>query len=307
MGVDRCEGVDTFEVIATGPQTLIQDRGRAGFASVGVCASGSFDRLSAARANHAVGNDPACAVLEVLMGGLELRALRSAMLIVTGVACSVTVLPSSGQPARRLFSNRVVDVAEGDCINIGMFSAGMRGYVGVRGGVRAAKVLGSCSTDVMSGLGPAPLTQGDVLAVGVAESGWHPALRELTPLWRAGQRVVELEVIMGPRDGWFRDPAALCSQTFTVGSDSNRVGVRLAAAHPLERVVDQELASEGTVRGAIQVPPNGHPVIFGPDHPVTGGYPVIGVLSGRSSDRCAQLAPGDLVRFRRRQVQNFTK
>lgn len=106
-------------------------------------------------------------------------------------------------------------------------------------------------------------------------------------------------MIRGPRDKWFTRESLedfFCRE-FTVSTDSNRIGLRLEAEKPLSRRIHGELKSEGMVRGSIQVPPGGHPVIFGPDHPVTGGYPVIAVLTGRSCDRSAQLLPGDKIRF----------
>ena len=106
--------------------------------------------------------------------------------------------------------------------------------------------------------------------------------------------------MLGPRSDWFYADAVLdfLTQEFEVTAESNRIGLRLHAPRPLERSRRDELRSEGMVRGSVQVPPSGHPVVFGPDHPVTGGYPVIAVLTSRSCDRAGQLAAGDRVRFR---------
>ena len=95
-----------------------------------------------------------------------------------------------------------------------------------------------------------------------------------------------------------RIPQQLFTQVFTVSNDSNRIGLRMHSSEPIQHRVEGELKSEGMVRGSIQIPPGGNPVVFGPDHPVTGGYPVIAVLTSRSCDRSAQLLPGDKVRFK---------
>jgi allophanate hydrolase subunit 2 len=106
-------------------------------------------------------------------------------------------------------------------------------------------------------------------------------------------------VLPGPRADWFGEPgwAALTRQRWTVTSASNRVGLRLDGV-PLARLRTGELPSEGMVRGALQVPPAGTPVLFLADHPVTGGYPVIGYVTDADVDRRAQLRPGQGLRLR---------
>ncbi len=152
-------------------------------------------------------------------------------------------------------------------------------------------MLGSRSTDTLSGLGPPPLAAGDRLAVGAA-SGTVAGATSAEPA--IGEAV--LPVVLGPRDDWFTAAAKqrFFATAWTVRSESNRVGVRLDGP-PLERSVSGELASEPTVPGAVQVPPDGRPIVFGPDGPVTGGYPVIAVVVDLG--RVAQLRPGDAVRF----------
>ncbi|PRQ11255.1 allophanate hydrolase [Corynebacterium sp. 13CS0277] len=294
-----------FTVTATGPQALFQDRGRPGHASTGISASGHFDRMSAARANHALGNSLDAPLIECFFGGLELEVHQPTYIIATGVLAPITITQPDGVVRTRT-TNDVLRLQPGDHVRIGQPEFGLRAYVAVRGGFDAPRIIGSASRDVLSGLGPAPLAVGDTLGADttgafIEDPDWLPIIDHLVPLWRP-TRTHTLEVIPGPRDYWFTTESILnlFSQTFTVNSSSNRIGVRLDAEKPLERrpeMVGQELASEGMVRGCIQVPPDGNPVLFGPDHPVTGGYPVIGVLSSSSSDRCAQLAPGDSVRF----------
>ncbi|ANE03621.1 biotin-dependent carboxyltransferase family protein [Corynebacterium crudilactis] len=289
----------SFKVISTGPQAIFQDRGRFGFASSGVGTSGSFDRLSAARANHAVGNDPNATVVEILLGGFEIEAQAITSIIFTGTEAAVSVRTAAGH-SKNATTNTIIDVAPGDCIRLEPAALGMRAYFAARGGFAVEKTLGSASTDLISRMGPPPLEIDDVisLATDIADSQWWPKLRQLPVAWQ--QRHIEtLNVIRGPRDKWFT-PESLDSfftQIFTVSNDSNRIGLRLNSAIPLERRMRGELKSEGMVRGSIQVPPGGNPVVFGPDHPVTGGYPVIAVLTSESCDRSAQLLPGDRVRF----------
>lgn len=288
-----------LKVVSTGPQLLFQDLGRFHMAGSGVAPSGTFDRMSAVRANHAMGNYDNAAVLEILLGGVELLALDDVNFVMTGMRCPIDIISEDGTK-RAQYSNNIIDVVPGDRICIGMAHHGMRGYLAVRGGFNPTPVLGSRSTDIMSGLGPAPVAPGDILLVSddIAEHAWWPKLRELPALWPQ-EKVHELTVVLGPRADWFTPSSieAFFGQVYEVSDQSNRIGLRLTADTPLERARNEELPSEGMVRGSIQVPPNGMPVIFGPDYPVTGGYPVIGVLTRRSSDYSAQCAPGDKVRF----------
>lgn len=292
----------SLQVLSPGPQALFQDRGRFGFASSGVSASGSFDRLSAARANHALGNDPNATVIEILVGSFEVEVLSPVTIVFTGTAATVTAHSADGR-SRNATTNTIMDLEPGDRVRLENADYGMRAYLAVRGGFHAPEVLGSSATDLLSALGPAPIRAGDELLIArdIADTQWWPVMRQLPTLWHRPYSATEtLTVIRGPRDKWFT-PKSLDDffrQSFSVSTDSNRIGIRLEAERPLCRRIEGELKSEGMVRGSIQVPPGGHPVIFGPDHPVTGGYPVIAVLTGRSCDRSAQLAPGDQVRFK---------
>lgn len=291
--------VPTFEVLDAGPHSTFQDLGRYGYASMGVSPSGAFDRTSAARANSAVGNAPDAVVLEILMGGFAVRALRPAHLAITGARSRVTVTTHDGRLVSH-YSQSVISVEAGDEISVLPADHGLRTYIAVHGGYAQACVLGSASFDSLSGLGPAPLQAGDVIATHGASSRtqWSPAVRTLPPHVSSNEPAT-LTFIRGPRDDWFTNDAfrALCSQDYWVLPDSNRVGIRAEGGIPLERSQSGELPSEPMVRGSIQVPPSGQPVIFGPDHPVTGGYPVIGVLTHATSDLSGQLSPGQRFRF----------
>ncbi len=174
----------------------------------------------------------------------------------------------------------------------------------MRGGLDVEPVLGSRSTDVLSGLGPSPLRTGDVLGVlppPAASVEWPEPTPEPPADGRGGAPTTTSETVrllLGPRDDLLTPEAAgrLGSATWTVSPDSNRVGLRLEG-EPLGRRGADELPSEGVVAGGVQVPPSGLPVVFAADHPVTGGYPVVGVVHEEDRDRLAQLRPGDRLRF----------
>lgn len=278
-----------LEIMAPGPLTTLQDEGRRGLGAIGVGRSGAADLPAYRAANRLVGNAPGAACLETTAGGLVARAHGRLMVAVTGPRVLVSV---NGCPAG---DHALLRLRDGDVLALGAPAAGLRNYVALRGGVAGEPVLGSLSTDLLSGLGPAPLAAGDALHVGSDESDW-PAT-DLIP--SAPFEPTPLAVAPGPRADWFT-PAALATltgQTWTATADANRVGVRIQGPTPLERAITRELPSEGMAIGSVQVPADGQPVLFLADHPPTGGYPVIGVLTAASIAAAAQLRPGDPVRF----------
>ncbi|MGM7667847.1 carboxyltransferase domain-containing protein [Microbacterium sp. A93] len=287
----------TVEIVRPSLQLLVQDAGRPGHAALGVSASGAADRTALRDANRAVGNDPAAAVLESV-GGAVLRFHGDGVAAVTGAIGTLTLTDADGI-VRTIGHGEPFATADGDLLALGHPSHGLRYVIGVRGGFAAASALGSRASDTLAGLGPAALASGDVIAIG--DAGVHtvaprPVARELP----ASGDLVELTITLGPRDDWFTAAAleVLTGQEWLVTPRSDRVGIRLQGDVPLERAEQGELPSEGAVTGAIQVPPDGQPVLFLPDHPLTGGYPIIGALTDRCLDTAAQLPPGARIRFR---------
>ena len=324
------------EVLATGMLVLVEDLGRAGLAAIGVPRSGAADPAALRAANRLVGNAAGAAGLEVVLGGLVVRFTRTTAVALTGSDAHAEL---DGVPVPLW---RAVRVPAGATLVLGAPDTGLRTWLAVRGGIEAPAVLGSCSSDVLSGLGPAPLAPGDWLPLGHAFDGLPvldedarcvgtPAVRQMhaarataaqaeatrapdpeaqpgpaaatggassVPAVVGLPAVVELPVTVGPRSDWLTEESRrrLGEQVWTVTAASSRVALRLDG-QPLTRARGGELASEGLVLGAVQVPPDGRPVVFGPDHPVTGGYPVVAVLTADGVTRAAQCRPGDRVRF----------
>ncbi|MEU6540063.1 biotin-dependent carboxyltransferase family protein [Streptomyces sp. NPDC047000] len=276
-------------VVRAGVLTTVQDRGRPGHAHLGVPLSGALDAPAAALVNRLVGNRPEAAVLETTLDGCAVRPRSAVVAAVAGAPCPVAV---DGRPVAW---GAPVLVPAGAVLEVGAAVRGVRSYVAVSGGVAVEPVLGSRSTDLLSGLGPAPLTDGAVLPLG-RPAGPHARV-DVAPQPGPPAELV-LGVTPGPRDDWFAPAAvrALTSRAFRVSAASNRIGLRTEGP-VLERAVTGELPSEGMVVGAVQVPPDGRPVVFLADHPTTGGYPVIAVVRGADLPAAAQAAPGTPVRF----------
>ncbi len=279
-----------IEVLSPGSLTTIQDLGRPGWAHLGVPPSGAADPRSLRLANRLVGNAEGAAVLEATIRGPVLRFDRAAVVALAGAPVEARV---DGRPVAM---HAVERLRAGDVLDVGLATAGARTYLAVRGGIGAEPVLGSRSTDVLSGLGPPVLAAGTRLTVGDGAVTWP--VTEVAPVPPLGARPV-LRVVAGPRDHRFAPDAlsVLCGAPWEVGSASNRVGVRLGGP-PLAPIDETELESEGLVTGALEVPPSGQPVLLLTDHPTTGGYPVLAVVVAADLPAAGQLRPGNGVAFR---------
>ena len=263
-----------LEVTRTGPRTLLLRDRRSGWSSFGVPPCGPFDR-GAFRAGRAlVGGGDDTHAFECVLGGLAFRTTVDVPVAVTGAAVRVTI---DGQ----VVEASPTVLRAGAELALGMPPSGLRTYVWVGGGLRSGP------TGTLAGFGPALITPGSTMAIEEPAAPWQPS---------AVRRPDQLEVLPGPRLDHLADPGQLATE-WVVSPHSDRVGVRLDGP-PLDRTTSNEVPPEGIVRGAIQAPPGGQLVVFGPDHPTTGGYPVVGVLTPESVDVLAQRRPGEKVRLR---------
>jgi biotin-dependent carboxylase-like uncharacterized protein len=298
--------------VRTGLLTTVQDLGRPGFAHLGVPRSGAADQDALRLANRLVGNPESAAGVETTLTGCAVLMTEARWIAVTGARATVTVasasvagavadLSTAGAATSTAVGQGVaVYVPAGSVVDVGPAVAGVRSYLAVAGGVATEAVLGSRSADVLSGLGhERALAVGDLLPVG-APAGLPPDIPGLglAPLRDPDDPVV-VRLLPGPRDDWFEPDAlvALATERYVVGAASNRTALRLEGP-VLRRRRSGELVSEGMAPGAVQVPPDGCPVLFLADHPVTGGYPVIGCVDPADLSAAAQARPGTGIRFR---------
>lgn len=285
-------GSGGIHVLEPGLLATLQDLGRPGAASLGVSISGALDRSALRTANRLVGNPEGAAGIEITMGGLRVTADADLWFAVTGAW------------GRILLAGREADPYEahlwraGEELHLDWFGHGARAYLAVRGGLDAPTTLRSRSTDLLAGLGPRPLRAGDVVTVAGGAEAQIP-VAAVAPWGAPHDEELEIELAPGPRGDWFTASAhrALFETVWTASNDADRIGLRLDGPE-LERAFQGELPSEGMVPGAIQVPPSGRPTILLADGPVTGGYPVIAVVTDAALDLLAQVRPGTRIRFR---------
>ncbi len=284
-------GSGVLTVQASGLGVTLQDLGRPGYAHLGVGRSGTMDVPAARLANRLVGNPEGAVLIERVTLGPP---------VVFDITAPVT-FAATGAPTELVIDGvrhsafAAVTAHAGARVHWLHRDAGMYAYLAVSGGLEPERVLGSASTDTLSGIGPAPLRAGVRIPLGHAPRAYEPVDVAHPPATPDGP--VTLRVVRGPRAYWFADSTVLAENTWTVTPASNRVGIRLAGP-PLSRSQVGELPSEGVALGSLQVPPDGRPILFTADHPVTGGYPVAGVVVAADLPKAVQARVGEALRFR---------
>ena len=284
-----------FEVVDAGILTTVQDVGRWGYQSYGVSVSGVMDSVAHRRANVLVGNHESAASLEVTLRGPTLKFFIQTRLAVSGAAFLLFLdeVPVS--------LDTVIHAKPGQELRFGARSSGARAYVAVAGGIDVTPVLGSRSTHVPSRCGGflgRPVKRGDRLAIGSSLDAVclpKPINKWLRPSYAGG---CEVRVLPSVHQHWFDVNAIddLQTRRYSISVDSDRMGYRLeGAAITWKRT--EELLSQPLVMGAVQVPPQGKPIIAMADRQTVGGYPRIANVISADLPLLGQLAPGDWVSF----------
>jgi len=305
----------SVRVLKPGLLTTLQDRGREGWAMLGVSRAGAMDDVALRLANALVGNAENAPVLEITLIGPRLRFDTPARIALTGAEFA----PHVGDVEIGMW--RLVDVAAGSVLDVGTARGGARAYLAVGGGFVVEPVLGSASVDVNARLGPfggRPLHEGDELVVQDAAvahgTGSSPQSDERSLTSNRQVRIANWS--LDPRP-WFdadtshpirllrgahfdaldeTSRAALFGAEFRIATDSNRVGFRLDGAR-LTVAAPLELVSEPAAFGTLQLPQGGQPIVLMAEHPTIGGYPRIGQVAAADLPRLAQRRPGDPLRF----------
>jgi len=287
-----------IEILSAGAAASVQDLGRTGHLAMGVGGAGAMDRLALQAANLLVGNVPGAAAIENAAGTLRVRFMEPCAFAVAGAPARVALdgmaLPSFWSMA----------AAAGQILEVAPSPTGVWTYLALAGGIDAAVVLGSRSTDLKAGFGGhegRPLAPGDQLAtcdapaVARRAGGFGTTLPAMGGADRAATAVRAMPA---------REHAAFSADTqarfwdaeWVVQADSNRIGYRLAGP-VLEPVEPLNLLSYGLVPGVVQVPPSGQPVVQLSEANTCGGYPKMAVIVGADLRMLAQTRPGKAVRF----------
>ena len=284
-----------LDIVAPGLLSLVEDRGRRRVAALGVPAAGAADPEALTAVNLLLGNDPGAAAIECTATGPAVRMVGAGHVAVVGSVPGAVDVSVDGRPVA---DGTVVPVADGQVVAVGRVQVGLRAYLGVAGGIVVPRQLGSASSDVLTGLGPGALRAGDRLGRG-------PAGRPRGRLLPGPPRVGTLRVVPGPHagDGPSGGPGdrtaldRLAAAVWRVDLHADRIGLRLVADDGTTLGGATVGSSVPMVTGAVQLPPDGRPIVLLPDHATVGGYPVVACVISADVAALGQLAPGDPVRF----------
>ncbi|MBV6288426.1 biotin-dependent carboxyltransferase family protein [Pseudomonas aegrilactucae] len=272
----------------------LQDAGRFGVRQLGVTQGGALDWVSARWANVLLGNAWDSPVVEITLGGFTLVAEQACCLALAGADLGARL---DGQPLAPWAS---FAMGKGQRLQFTQPVQGVRAYLAAPGGFDAPQVLGSCATVVreelggLDGLGKA-LAKGERLSY----AGTAPALREVPEALRPDLQASRvLDLVMGAQIAEFAGQSLFdaFNREWTLDTRADRMGIRLLG--PALQYQGQPMISEGIPLGAVQVPPDGQPIVLLNDRQTIGGYPRLGALTPLAVARLAQLLPGSTVRFR---------
>jgi biotin-dependent carboxylase-like uncharacterized protein len=297
-----------LQVIDAGPRTTVEDLGRRGVARWGLPAGGAFDALALIAANRLVGNTDDDAGLEITLGGPTLRNTGDEPLALALTGADLDARLVHGAASRTVPTGVALVCAPGDVVRTGIARTGARAWLAIAGGIAVPRIAGSRATALgatLGGLDGRALRRGDALTIGVPRrpvpaAPPRGAWREPAP--PAACMPIVLRVLPGPQLAAFDGDAlgALTTTVWRVLNASDRTGVRLApvdGAPPAALCGIAGIDPEGTTMGAIQVPPDGRPIVLGPDRPVTGGYAKPALIAAADIGRVALLRPGDTLRL----------
>jgi biotin-dependent carboxylase-like uncharacterized protein len=290
-------GVNTFEVLSPGIMSTVQDLGRFGCARYGVAASGALDGFAVRVGNLLVGNAENAAVVETTLMGLRIKAVRDAVVAVTGGDLQAR----KGSEPLAVWRSHLV--REGESISFTGPVNGLRSYLAVAGGIHVATVMGSRSTNLASGFGGfqgRPLRKGDILAVEPVKDALRFAGRAFTVEWIPDYSTPwRLRIVWGPQDDHFSAEGrqTFVTAAFTVSPNSDRTGIRLNGPVVTRKPgMEESIISEGILAGAIQIPGDGQPIII-LGETASGGYRKIATVISADLPLLGQITPGDEVAF----------
>ena len=281
-----------IEVLDVGLQATVQDLGRQGFGFLGVPEAGAADPVSLRLANRLVGNPETAAGIEILLGGFTVRFGIDRVIALAGAPCPAYL------DERPIASNAWTFARAGQVLRTGRPAVGLRTYFAIAGGVDVSPVLGSRSTDTLSGMGPAALRRGSIVNVGTPLARRRVSADVVVPPTVSAANALDVVTRLGPRDDLFPVDAIalLAAGPWHISQETDRIAARLLGP-PLSADGVGQLPTEGLAIGSIQVPPSGQPIVHLANHPPTGGYPVIAVVDRADVGRLAQAPPGTRIHF----------
>jgi len=284
-----------FEIIRAGINTTFQDKGRGNLYHIGIPFSGAMDTRNFLLSNKLVGNKINLRVIEVAYHAPLLKFnVDKISVVVTG-----DVIFKLKKKDHEIDGNcyESYQLEHGDEINILSTNKSVYGYLAISGELDIKFQWGSCSVNTKAKIGAnggKKLSDGQKIDISKINS--NQSKKKINYL---NSKIENIRVIKGTNFNYFSEDSKriFFEKEFTVSKLSDRMGMRLEGSK-IENIIDTNIKSEGLLKGVIQVPADGNPIIMLSDHGTIGGYPKIGVVASVDYDRLVQISPGSKIKFK---------
>ena len=285
-----------FEILRSGINTTYQDVGRNSLYHIGIPFSGAMDKRNLLISNKLVGNKQTSPVIEFALQGPLLRLNNSkANFVITGDVNFNIIRKNSIIEKGNCYESYVLE--DGDQLDIISTNKSVYGYLSIQGGYKIDPFWNSYSVNTKAKIGPnngEKFSNNQKIFLNDIKESFHK--KKINYL---NSKIEFIRVIKGTNYDYFSEKAKkiFLSEEFKVSKLSDRMGMRLEGSK-LENIVDTNIRSEGLIKGVIQVPADGNPIVMLSDHGTIGGYPKIAVVISADYDKIVQLSPGTKVKFK---------
>ena len=285
-----------FEIIRPGIHSTLQDLGRSNQYHIGIPFSGSMDKRNYLIGNKLVGNKPNEASLEfAYQGPLIKLKLGKVTGVITGNV-TFNILRKNSKIEKGL-CYRTFELKDGDQLDIISTNKSVYGYFSIKNGFAGEYIWGSCSVNTKAKIG-----SNDGEKFGVNQKIYinkNESLSQNNKIDYFNSKIEFIRVLKGTNFNFFSEKAKqiFFSKEFIVSKLTDRMGMRLEG-QKIENIAEANIKSEGLIKGVIQVPPDGNPIIMLSDHGTIGGYPKIAIVISADYDRLTQLTPGSKIKFK---------
>ena len=287
--------INNFEIIRAGVNTTFQDQGRSNLYHIGIPFSGAMDNRNYSLANKLTGNKLNSPVIEFAYQGPHLKYTGEKINIAVTGDVVFKIIKSGTEIDGNCYESYQIE--SGDQINLISTNKSVYGYLAIGGGLDLKLQWNSCSINTKANIGS---NDGKKLESGqkinILNINSDQSKRKTNYI---NSKVENIRVIKGPNFDYFSEEGKkiFFEKEFTVSKLSDRMGMRLEGSK-IENIVNTNIKSEGLIKGVIQVPADGNPIIMLSDHGTVGGYPKIGVVASVDYDRLVQISPGSKVKFK---------
>jgi len=286
---------NNFEIIRAGVNTTFQDQGRSNLYHIGIPFSGAMDNRNYSLANKLTGNKLNSPVIEFAYQGPHLKYTGEKINIAVTGDVVFKIIKSGTEIDGNCYESYQIE--SGDQINLISTNKSVYGYLAIGGGLDLKLQWNSCSINTKANIGSndgKKLENGQ--KINILNINSDQTKKKTNYI---NSKVENIRVIKGPNFDYFSEEGKkiFFEKEFTVSKLSDRMGMRLEGSK-IENIVNTNIKSEGLIKGVIQVPADGNPIIMLSDHGTVGGYPKIGVVASVDYDRLVQISPGSKIKFK---------